>query len=43
MSEEIHAASRESSLTVLDNASHLSNLEQPQQFNEALLSFLSKN
>jgi pimeloyl-ACP methyl ester carboxylesterase len=40
MSAEIQSAIPNSSLTVIAGASHLSNLEQPQQFNEAMLGFL---
>ncbi|MDA1330870.1 MAG: alpha/beta fold hydrolase [Proteobacteria bacterium] len=43
MSKEIQAAAPGSSLTVIEGASHLSNLEQPQQFNKALLDFLKEH
>ncbi|HUU73613.1 MAG TPA: 3-oxoadipate enol-lactonase [Burkholderiales bacterium] len=41
MSEAIHAAIAGSELVVIPQASHLSNLEQPEKFNEALNRFLS--
>ncbi|MDC1312161.1 alpha/beta hydrolase, partial [Burkholderiales bacterium] len=40
MSLEIQEAMPGSSLSVIAGASHLSNIEQPQQFNAAMLSFL---
>ena len=43
MSQEIQDAAPGSSLTVIEGASHLSNLEQPQQFNKALLDFLKED
>jgi 3-oxoadipate enol-lactonase len=42
MAQEIHAAAPGSELVVIPNASHLSNLEQPEAFNRALLEFLSR-
>ena len=42
MSKEIQAATHGSSLTIIEGASHLSNVEQPQQFNKALLDFLKE-
>ena len=42
MSEAIHRAIPGSQLTVIPNASHLSNVEQPAAFNEALQTFLSR-
>ena len=41
MSEAIHDAVRHSQLVVLKNASHLSNLEQTENFNSALDRFLA--
>jgi 3-oxoadipate enol-lactonase len=43
MSEAIHQAVRGSELVVIPNASHLSNLEQPEAFNRALLDFLARH
>jgi 3-oxoadipate enol-lactonase len=40
-SEKMHRAISGSQLVVLDHAGHVSNLERTQQFNEALLHFLS--
>jgi len=40
--QEIHAAAPGSELVVIPNASHLSNLEQPEAFNRALLEFLAR-
>jgi 3-oxoadipate enol-lactonase len=42
MSREIQAAARGSELVIIPNASHLSNLEQPEAFNRALLAFLAR-
>jgi 3-oxoadipate enol-lactonase len=42
MAREIHAALPGSQLAVLRSASHLANVEQPEEFNRALLSFLDK-
>jgi len=42
MSRAIHEAAPGSELVVLPNASHLSNLEQPEAFNRALLDFLAR-
>jgi 3-oxoadipate enol-lactonase len=42
MSREIQAAAPGSELVVIPNASHLSNLEQPEAFNSALTGFLSR-
>ncbi|HVO44706.1 MAG TPA: 3-oxoadipate enol-lactonase [Steroidobacteraceae bacterium] len=42
MSREIQAAAPGSELAVIPNASHLSNLEQPEAFNRALLDFLAR-
>ena len=42
-SEKMHDAIDGSSLVVLDHAGHVSNIEQAQQFNEALLRFLSES
>ena len=39
---ELHAAIAGSQLVILDDASHLSNLEQPDAFNAHLLTFLSQ-
>lgn len=41
MSEAIHAAIPGSELVIIPQASHLSNLEQPGKFNDALIRFLS--
>ncbi|MGI8650940.1 MAG: 3-oxoadipate enol-lactonase [Rubrobacter sp.] len=41
MLKEIHAAVPDSTLTVIPEAAHLANLEQPDIFNEALLSHLA--
>jgi 3-oxoadipate enol-lactonase len=43
MSQAIHQAAPGSELVVIPNASHLSNLEQPEAFNRALLDFLSRH
>ena len=42
MSEAIQRAVRNAELVVIPNASHLSNLEQPQAFNAALMKFLAR-
>ena len=42
MSREIHTAAPGSELVIIPNASHLSNLEQPEAFNRALLDFLAR-
>jgi 3-oxoadipate enol-lactonase len=42
MSREIQAAAPGSELVIIPNASHLSNLEQPEAFNRALLDFLAR-
>src|SRR5215467_8954183 len=42
MAREIHAALPGSQLAILRSASHLSNVEQPEEFNRALLGFLDK-
>lgn len=42
MSRAIHAALPSAELAILPSASHLSNLEQPEEFNRLLLSFLDK-
>lgn len=42
MSEAIHKAIPGSELVIISDASHLSNLEQPAAFNEALLRFLAR-
>jgi len=42
MAREIHSALPGSQLAVLRSASHLSNVEQPEEFNRALLGFLDK-
>jgi len=39
-SEMMHAKIQHSRLVVLDNAGHVSNLEQTEQFNDALMTFL---
>ena len=43
MSEAIHSAIAGSELVIIAQASHLSNLEQPEKFNAALDRFLSAN
>ncbi len=43
MSQAIHQAVPGSELVILPNASHLSNLEQPEAFNRALSGFLSQH
>jgi 3-oxoadipate enol-lactonase len=40
-SEHMHTAIEGSILKIIDNAGHVSNLEQPQEFNKHLLDFLS--
>jgi 3-oxoadipate enol-lactonase len=40
MSEAIHRAIAGSELVVIPEASHLSNIEQPEKFNQALTRFL---
>ena len=42
MAREIHAALPAAELAVLCRASHLSNLEQPEEFNRVLGGFLDK-
>ena len=42
MAREIHAAVSGSEFAVIPSASHLSNLEQPEEFNRILLGFLDK-
>ena len=42
MAREIQAALPGAELEILRSASHLSNLEQPQEFNRVLLRFLDK-
>jgi 3-oxoadipate enol-lactonase len=42
MAREIHAALPGSQLAILRSASHLSNLEQPEEFNRTLRGFLDK-
>jgi len=43
MAREIHEAAPGSELVIIPNASHLSNLEQPDAFNRALLGFLDRH
>jgi 3-oxoadipate enol-lactonase len=43
MSEAIHSGIANSELVIIPQASHLSNLEQPEKFNDALNRFLSAN
>ncbi|MCW5620721.1 MAG: 3-oxoadipate enol-lactonase [Burkholderiales bacterium] len=43
MSREIHEAAPNSELVIIPNASHLSNLEQPEAFDHALTSFLARS
>src|SRR6185437_6783405 len=40
MAEQIHQAALGSSLSIVENASHLSNVEQPDAFNAAIFTFL---
>ena len=40
LSEKMHALIPNSKLQILPNAAHLSNLEEPEEFNSNLLSFL---
>ncbi|MFB3819679.1 MAG: 3-oxoadipate enol-lactonase [Candidatus Methylomirabilales bacterium] len=42
-SRVIHERIRDSQMVILPGASHLSNLEQPEAFNQALLAFLEKH
>ena len=42
MAEEIHHALPGSKLVVIPSAAHLSNLEQPDAFNQALAGFLEQ-
>ena len=42
MAREIHAALPQAELAILRSASHLSNLEQPEEFNRVLAGFLDK-
>ncbi len=41
-SEVLHREIRHSALHIIDNAAHLSNIEQPQEFNARLLDFLDQ-
>jgi 3-oxoadipate enol-lactonase len=43
MAEEIHRNAPGSELVILPNAAHLSNLEQPARFNQALSNFLTRH
>jgi len=43
MSRAINDAIPGSELVIIPSASHLSNLEQPELFNKALLGFISKH
>jgi pimeloyl-ACP methyl ester carboxylesterase len=40
MAEQLHEHLADSQLCVLPNAAHLSNMEQPEMFTEAVLKFL---
>ncbi|MFO0255492.1 MAG: hypothetical protein ACK52V_15370 [Betaproteobacteria bacterium] len=42
MARQIHANLRGSELLIIPSAAHLSNVEQPQAFNDALLGFLRR-
>jgi pimeloyl-ACP methyl ester carboxylesterase len=42
-SEKMHQAIESSRLVVLDQAGHVSNVERTQQFNDAVLEFLSQS
>jgi len=41
-SQKMHERIAGSQLVVIENASHVSNIEQPEQFNRALKDFLSR-
>jgi 3-oxoadipate enol-lactonase len=43
MAREIHDHAPESRLVIIDGAAHLSSVEQPAAFNQALLTFLAEN
>ena len=43
MSEEMHAAKPGSELVIIPNASHLSNIEQPAAFTQAVMAFLARH
>lgn len=43
MARQIHANLRDSDLLIIQSAAHLSNVEQPEVFNQALMEFLGKN
>ena len=43
VSREIHNRIEGSELVIIPSAAHLSNLEQPEKFNVALLDFLDRN
>lgn len=43
MARQIHANLRDSDLLIIESAAHLSNVEQPEVFNQALTEFLGKN
>ncbi|MEQ1584346.1 MAG: alpha/beta hydrolase [Cyclobacteriaceae bacterium] len=43
MAEKMHRLINNSELQIIENAGHLSNLENPEQFNEHIKSFLSNN
>jgi 3-oxoadipate enol-lactonase len=43
MSQEIHANAPGSELVVIENAAHISNIEQPDHFNRALAAFLERS
>ncbi|HUK51401.1 MAG TPA: alpha/beta fold hydrolase [Terriglobales bacterium] len=42
LSKKMHALIKNSKLQILPNAAHLSNLEEPEEFNEHILDFLKK-
>jgi 3-oxoadipate enol-lactonase len=43
MAREIHAAMPGSELVIIPSASHLSNIEQPEAFNQAITGFLARH
>ncbi len=43
MAQEIHHAAPNSELVIIPNASHLSNIEQPEAFDKAMMGFLARS
>ena len=43
MAQEIHHAAPNSELVIIPNASHLSNMEQPEAFDKAMMGFLARS